>query len=173
MSEYRDMVPELIEQCLTRPRSFAMFDDSREWFRPGGWGFSPIGTHRDAGTLERSNWIVVSGYLLGRFPECFAVIPTSHWAVGWFDHLAVDTSNEPAMLALAEWVANLADYPVADESHWSELEFTEACDAWENMSVAERVDMIQRHCRGASIFAARRDELPNDDSGDLIRCLTE
>jgi hypothetical protein len=66
----------------------------------------------------------------------------------------------------------LADYPVADESHWSELEFSEACDYWASMSVRDRLEAIEHsHCRGVSIFAARRAELPSDDTGALQQYL--
>jgi hypothetical protein len=129
--EIADYLPELRKQCLARPDSFAMFDKrGREWFEPGAWGFSPVGTHRDADTVTRSNWEVITRDVLAQYPDSFLVFRTSHWAVGWYDHLAVDTSNESAMLLLAEWCCALADYPVADESHWSELEFNEACDYW-------------------------------------------
>lgn len=154
---------------LTRPSSFAMFDrrESRRWFEPNGWGFSPIGTHRDADTLTRSNWQVITKDLLARFPDAFEVFHTSHWAVGWYDHLAVDTSDDAAMRALAEWLDKLDGYPVANEDHWSELEWIEACEYWERMSVADRVDAIQHSGSDASIFAARRAKLPQENNGGL------
>lgn len=170
----QDHVDDLREQCLKRPDSFAMFDRSRPWFQPSGWGFTPLGTHRDADTLTRSNWEVITKDLLARFPDAFDVVKTSHWAVGWFDHLAVDTSNDEAMEALAERVCSLAEYPIADESHLSDLEFNEACEVWNGLSVADRVDAIHRsHCRGVNVFSARRDEMPSGDCGALQQYLIE
>jgi hypothetical protein len=169
-----DHIPELRAACLERPDSFAMFDKrGRAWFEPGGWGFSPIGTHRGADTLTRSNWQVITKDLLARFPAAFEVYHTSHWAVGWYDHLAVDTSNDGAMAALAEWTLALADYPCADESHWSELEWNEAHEYWERMSVADRLDAIEHSGARCSRFAARRDTLPSDDSGGLLQWLNK
>lgn len=162
----------LAAAAIKRPGSFAMFDKlGRVWFEPGAWGFSPIGTHRDADTLTRSNWEVITKDLLARFPDSFLVFHTSHCLVGRYDHLAVNTGDESAMIALAEWAHKLDGYPVANEDHWSELEWSEACEYWERMSVADRVDAIQRSGCRDSIFAARRPELPSDDSGGLLAYL--
>jgi len=43
-------------------------------------------------------------------------------------------------------------------------------ECWERMSVADRVHELQR--AGLCIFAARRDELPQDDTGSLRDSLT-
>ena len=170
--ELREHAEELALECIKRPDSFALWhDDDREWFKPGAWGFSPIGTHRDADTLTRSNWTVITTSLLQRYPSSFEVIHTSHWAVGWYDHLAVDTSDGAAMEALAKWCCALSAYPVANEEHWSELEFAEACAYWTRMSVSDRVDALQRSGSSCSVFVARRDSLPCDDNGGLQQYL--
>lgn len=172
--EAREFVSELRKQCVQRPSSFAMFDKlDREWFCEGGWGFTPIGTHRDADTLTRSNWEVIKDDLLERFPDAFIVFHTSHCLVGWYDHLAVDTSNDAAMEALAEWTRALESYPVASDEHWSELEWNEACEYWERASVRDRAELIKSSGARCSIFAARRAELPEDDSGSLMQHINQ
>jgi hypothetical protein len=46
------------------------------------------------------------------------------------------------------------------------------CDYWAGMSVRDRLEAIERsHCRGVSMFAARREELPSDDTGALQQYL--
>ncbi len=65
--------------------------------------------------------------------------------------------------------AALADYPVLDEMHWSDLEWTEASDYWASLSVRDRAEICQQS--GASIFSARRDYLPEDDTGAIMECL--
>jgi len=72
----------------------------------------------------------------------------------------------------AELVAKrLDEYPVWDEGHWSELEYTEASEYWASLSVSGRLDYIRRSRCGASPFAARRDDVPQDDSGALFEML--
>jgi hypothetical protein len=59
----------------------------------------------------------------------------------------------------------LEDYPILDEMDWSEREWDAACEVWEHAGLRERIECCSR--AGISIFAARRDELPQDDNGSL------
>lgn len=86
--------------------------------------------HRDSDALERSNFRVIRADLERDFPDDVDDIRCDHWAVGWIDHLLVrvlDDSGEvtPAWRRVCEWLDALADYPVADESDLSELEYDE------------------------------------------------
>ena len=98
------------------------------------------------------------------------VVHEGHWAVGWVEWIAIHESDAKALAAADEIASALEDYPVIDESHWSELEFNEACDYWESMGVRSRVEYCQR--ARISIFAARRAELPEDPNGRLYELLT-
>lgn len=168
------------------------------WRHPKNYGgFSPDGDyviatqHRDSDALARSNWSVLAADLGA---EAYTYIranhwsddstdyedrPTvyhwraSHWAVGWVEYLMVRAdAPEDVLTNAGEWLSALADYPVADDDHFSELEFTEACAYWANCSVADRLDAIKRSdCRGVSRFAARRDSIPSDDNGALLHYL--
>jgi hypothetical protein len=73
--------------------------------------------------------------------------------------------------AAAEIVCSLADYPVLDESDYSERTFNAACDAWERAPVRDRAEWCKRF--RVSVFAARRDEMPADDTGGLEHYLSE
>lgn len=146
-------------------------------------GYSPDGEyvitsqHRDSDALERSNYARILEDLSKLAAEHGA--PDSvydwragHWAVGWVEYIMVKPDAPSAVLqAAVEIVCALEDYPVYDESDWSELEYTEACDYWVCMSVADRVDAIHHSHSRASIFSARRDDLPSDD-GHLFEYLT-
>ena len=91
-----------------------------------GWGavgLGPVGRHRDSDSLENSNWEVVTANLLGRFPESFYVHSFRHFAVGWVEELAHDAEHQGATAAVAEWRQALEDYPIADEDHFSALEW--------------------------------------------------
>ena len=96
------------------------------------WGFT-ISTHRDANVLERSNWEVISEDMLKRFPQSVETVSCSHWAVGWVEHLAVRMlttrgKTTKAGEAILEWREALADYPVASDSHYSQMEYDEALE---------------------------------------------
>jgi hypothetical protein len=98
------------------------------------------------------------------------VVRESHWAVGWVEWIAIHESDDAALRTADEIADKLEAYPVVDEDDWSMLEYDEACDYWERMSVRERADYCER--AGISIFAARRDYLPQDDNGALYELLT-
>jgi hypothetical protein len=88
------------------------------------------------------------------------IVRENHWAVGWVEWIAIHKSNVAAIEA-AKFLCNKAnDYPVLNESDWSELEYTQAMDYWDSMSLSEKV----RFCAdcNVSIFAARRSsDLPD------------
>lgn len=99
-----------------------------EWAADRDWdsvGLGPVGVHRDSDALERSNWQTVAGELLDRFPGAFAVLRSAHWGCGWVEELTFDAGSIPAAAAVAAWAARLDAYPVADEEHFSALEWSE------------------------------------------------
>lgn len=127
-----------------------------------------IGQSRESSALERSNF-ECSLRALGGESDSVLVIRERHWAVGWVEWIAVHESNVEAILAADEMACALADYPVLDESHFSELEWAEAEQYWESLRLRERVELCAE--AGVSIFAARRDYIPSDDSGFIYeRC---
>jgi hypothetical protein len=129
-----------------------------------------LGQNRDSSTLERSNFTCALEAIGGE-SETVTVVREGHWAVGWIEWIAIHQDDSKALEIADEIVAALSDYPVVNESHWSELEFNEVCDYWANMSVAERVGYLRKF--DMSIFAARRSELPEDPSGYLYDYLRQ
>lgn len=130
---------------------------------------SGVGQSRDSDALERSNFRCMLKALGGE-SETVLVVREGHWAVGWVEWIAIHESDETALRFADEIKAALADYPVINEGDWSELEYSEACDYWAGMSLRERVEYCRR--AGVSVFAARRDYLPEDPNGclyDLLR----
>ncbi|MDE1919052.1 MAG: hypothetical protein KGH96_23690, partial [Sphingomonadales bacterium] len=91
-----------------------------------------------------------------------------HWAVGWVRYLMVRSDAPQAVRDEAQAIADdLASYPILCEDAFSELEYDEVCAAWDDLSVRERAELIKDFGNGVSIFAARRAELPHDNSGML------
>lgn len=150
-------------------------------------GFSPIGDycilsrHRDSDILSESNWASACKSLGAEAydggAEYFSERPAvyhwraGHYLVGWVEYLCVRSdAPDDTLEAAGEIVRSLADYPVLDESDFSEREWDAACSAWEQSSIRDRMDYCER--AGISVFAARRSKLPSDDSGRLFELLT-
>ena len=156
------------------------------WKTPSDYGgFNPIGdycilsTNRDADALTRSNWECVCEALKaepfddGRHSMTdveYGARPAvyhwraGHWACGWVEYLMVRAdAPDDIREAAGGIVCKLAGYPVYDENHFCELEYSEAGERWGRMSIRERADIIGG--TGISIFSVRRDYPPQDDSG--------
>lgn len=144
----------------TLPDSYA----GAEW--PDYYVF--LGQHRDSDALSRSNFTCAL-QALGGESDTVVVVREGHWAVGWVEWIAIHESDAAALQAADETTAALADYPVVDDMHWSELEYDEACDYWASLPVRDRVEFCRN--AGVSLFAARRDEIPADDSGYIYEAL--
>lgn len=127
-----------------------------------------IGQSRDSDALTRSNF-ECGLRALGGESDSVLVVRESHWAVGWVEWIAIHEANAEAILAADEMACALADYPVLDESHFSELEWDEAQTQWEMMPLKYRVELCAE--AEVSIFAARRDSIPSEDSGFIYERL--
>jgi hypothetical protein len=94
---------------------------------PSQWA-ATVGRHRDSTLLEESNWAVVTADMQKRFPDDTEIVRFGHWGVGWVEELFVriwDASGEitPAFQAAAEWRGALEGYPVANDEHYSQMEY--------------------------------------------------
>ena len=128
-----------------------------------------LGRHRDSGLLDQSNFETALRALGGE-SETVLVVRENHWAVGWLEWIAIHESDADAIAAAEEMECALSDYPILDESDFSEREFDAAARTWERARVHDRLEWCKR--AGLSIFAARRDHLPADDTGALFELLT-
>ena len=156
--------------------------DLPQWEHPRDYGgFSPDGDYliaaqnRDSDALERSNFDRIKADLEAfderlQSDDCEYYVYTftaNHWAVGWVEYLLIKQDAPDALQRQAyEILGALSDYPVYDESHFSELEFNEASEYWEQLPVSERVELCQRF--NCNIFSARHDWIPRDDNGCLF-----
>lgn len=133
---------------------------------------APVSINRDSELLDRSNWEVVTKDLCERSEhDETGEARLGHWACGWYELFLIHKDDAPALKAADEWACALESYPVADEAHWSELEWDAVAEYWERSSLRERIEALARF--DVSIFAARRDELPSDDTGALFSYLSE
>jgi hypothetical protein len=123
-----------------------------------------VGQSRDSDYVEQSNFAAMLAELGGE-SDTVIVVRESHWAVGWVEWIAIHETDTTALAIADAQCGRLADYPVLDEMDWSEREWNAACGTWERASLRDRIEYCSR--AGVSIFAARRDEVPQDDNGSL------
>lgn len=156
---------------------------------------TPFGVHRDSDILTESNHDYAVAALrkaceaagvdpdapmpgsrparpdaLWDWAEHSAIVTpeSSHWAVGWVRGLYVHKAAPEAVLRKADELCERHEnYPVLNEDDFSNREYEAAMDAWEQSSVRDRLEAIQRFGSGISIFAARRSEWPGDETGAL------
>jgi hypothetical protein len=128
------------------------------------------GQHRDSSCLDQSNF---RSYVkaLGGESDTVVIARANHWAVGWCETLLIHETDEKALRAAEELTDALKEYPVLDDEDYSRLEYETACEYWESLSIRDRIDYCKRY--RCSIFAARRDEIPDDPCGELISVLAE
>lgn len=148
-------------------RDACYFGDRGDWL-------IAYSVHRDSDVLERSNFRSMERMLdevdSVSLRNDVDVERSSHWAVGWVDYLVV-RPNTPTADEAEHLLAKLADYPVLDEDDYCSLEYEEACSLWKSSSLTDRIHYLRRYCERVSIFAARRDELPEDETGSLVMAL--
>jgi hypothetical protein len=99
---------------------------------------SGFGQSRDSDSLERSNFACALDALGGE-SETVIVVREGHWAVGWVEWIAIHATDTVALQAADDMRERVANYPVLDESHWSEIEWNESADYWESLSPREKV----------------------------------
>lgn len=126
---------------------------------------SGVGRSRDSDCLEESNFHAMLAALGGE-SDLVTVVRESHWAVGWVEWIAIEAdgsseSDEALQIADAQ-KARLADYPVLDESDWSEREEEAANEVWTNCyDWHARIEYIRAH----------RSQFDFRDYRDLLGCV--
>jgi hypothetical protein len=131
---------------------------------------APVSISRDAGLLTQSNWAVVSEEILRNcYHEESEVHRFGHWACGWYEILLIHPEDKEALKIADNWASHLADYPVACDESYSRLQLKTAADNWERFSLSQRMETCIKF--DISVFAARRDEIPTDRTGEVINYL--
>ena len=122
---------------------------------------SGVGQSRDSSALERSNFMCMLKTLGGE-SDTVIVVSERHWAVGWIEWIAIHETDARALEEADEIAGALEDYPVVNESHWSELETEEANEVWTQCyDVRERIAYIRKH----------RDQFEFHDFADMLGCV--
>lgn len=139
---------------MNQPRSGKRFgrmadafrSDAAYWGERGQWYIVAAQT-RDSDCLSRSNFAVLLKALGGE-GEAVAVEEASHWACGWVQYLIVRPDNRKGLRIAIESHSAVADYPVLDETHFSEVEDEECSETWKNcFDRRERAKYLRDHLR--------------------------
>lgn len=159
------------------------------WFgTPWNRWYVFLGQRRDSDTVTRSNFAVAldrlkklpaletTDHSLGRndvFSGGYAkppfevdtvqVVRERHSLVGWVEWIAIHESDSEALMLADDMQNDINNYPVLDETHLSDLEYSEAEAFWKTLSIDDRLHTLRG--TGVSKFAARRDWVPSDDCG--------
>ena len=163
--------------------------DQHRWQTPDSYaGFNPVGDivicsqNRDSSILEQSNYQAIFSHLQefskqfdepqfiegnerSEYPWVYD-FRASHWACGWGETILVRNDAPQKLIDEIEGILSaLADYPVFDEEHYSNLQYEESENWWKQLSLDERVEL----CRdmGCSIFQASHDYQPIDGSSPM------
>lgn len=140
-----------------------------KWQTPDSYfGFDPVGDfviygrNRDSSILENSNYELILSQLVELSEtlgtdndEPFAYdYRASHWACGWVETILLRKNSPESLQALAsEILSALGDYPVVDESDYSERQSLAVVEYWDNCSLGEKIEWCKDS--GESIFFAR------------------
>lgn len=105
---------------------------------------SGVGQSRDSDALERSNFACMLEAIGGE-SDTVTVVRESHWLVGWIEWIAIHQDDDKALELADKVQEGLADYPIVNEDHWSQLEQEDADQTWQNCySPLERVAYIRK-----------------------------
>ena len=107
-----------------------------------------VGQSRDSDALERANFDAMAAALKvnGELPDTVEVVHEGHWAVGWVEWIAIESSDARSLRIADEIKGKLADYPVVNEELWSEYEDEEAQQIWRNCyNWRERIKYIREN----------------------------
>jgi len=137
-----------------------------------GFYIAPCSQSRDSDTLTRVNFQVCQDSILRASQhEDTEVHRFGHWAFGWYELLLIHPDDTEALKVACELSASLEQYGCLDDEVWGAAELEAASEFWEGLSVSSRIDVLNRY--NLSIFAARRDSLPDDPTGELVSYLAE
>lgn len=117
---------------------------------------APVCITRDTtDSVSLSNWQVITAELerLAQHDET-GTTRMGHWACGWYEFFLIHESDRQALERADQWAADLESYPVADESHLSELESQAEDEEWQRSGESDWREAI----------AKALDELAPDDA---------
>lgn len=112
----------------------AFLPDRQDWF------VVPVCQTRDSGPMDQSNFSAALK-MLGGESETVEVHRFGHWGPGWFEIILAHPSIESAVEDIE---ASLENYPLLDETDFSEREEADYSEAWERYGHKDFARHLQR-----------------------------
>lgn len=129
------------------------------------WRVLEVFRNRDSSLLGESNFEIACNILGEESEDSYEVHRFGHWGPGWFEIILVNPENAQTMAAADEIERALADYPVLDDGDYSRRTWEAVQETWQRASIKERLYYLSRSGGGCSMFAVRRDEVPETNHG--------
>lgn len=140
------------KEALARPSDFGYFGDREGMFET--WTLGPVIQTRDSGIRGKANASTIKTMLKSdpSLEDDWEITGCKHWAVGWVDQLSFRVIDEEGELTRISRVIkgifdSLSEYPVLDDSLYSEMEYEET------------IGNIRNHYPGSS---GLKDDVPED-----------
>lgn len=151
-----------------RPTSF----DSHICSELDSFYVGPCSQTRDSDTLTRVNFEIMTEAVLKVAQHSETEVHRfGHWGPGWYELLLIHPADTAALAEASEIAASLENYGCLNDERWAEVQYDEAANFWDRMNIQDRIDVLARF--NLSIFAARRDCLPDDPCGGLVDYLAD
>lgn len=106
------------------------------------WLVLPVMQTRDSELLERCNFESALKTLGGESPNV-QVHRFNHWGPGWFEIIIINPKRKDKVTIAEEIESALADYPILDDSKYSEMKSNAIADHWESSGYDEVKDLIK------------------------------
>lgn len=117
------------------------FDPAGAFLREqSGWLLAPVSQTRDSNELDQSNFAEALK-MLGGESETVEVHRFGHWGPGWFEIILIDPSDAERVRVAEEIAEALENYPVLNETDYSEREWESFLQGWEDYG---RQDFIRK-----------------------------
>ena len=108
------------------------------------WMQLEVSQTRDSDCLTRSNFAAALEALGGE-SDTVEVHRFGHWGPGWFEIILIDPSDTARIKIAEDIEAALADYPVLDDSAYSELEQEAIQENWENFGDRDLRSFLEKY----------------------------
>lgn len=162
-----------VREALSRPSDFG-YSGNLPMFET--WSLGPVVDQRDATLLAKANWAALQRELTEHpgWEDQWSITGASHWAVGWVDHLSFQVLDDNGVTKIAEflkgWFDGLSEYPIADDSLYSEMRYEASIERIEqDLDDLERRKLLSDLPDNwrEQMYASLSDLEPDCDSEDI------